>query len=152
MLEVVNPTYSKFENEMYTVTCHYSPHVIISKESLDFFLLIKKIIQLQFVILNFLFLFQVQDRESGCRHCSHTEKFRSENSTLWGFTFGWTFFMSHPAENCYPVSTSPYLKTIQIQMKRVSLYAMNLASARVIEIRFFATLCQPRNTPSMRGF
>ena len=44
ILEVVNPTYSKFENEMYTVTCHYSPHVIISKESLDFFLLKKKII------------------------------------------------------------------------------------------------------------
>ena len=112
MLEVVNPTYSKFENEMYTVTCHYSPHVIISKESLDFFLLIKKIIQLQFVILNFLFLFQVQDRENGCRHCSHTEKFRSENSSLWGFTFGWTFFMSHLTENHFPVPTFPYLKTI----------------------------------------
>ena len=25
-------------------------------------------------------------------------------------------------------------------------------SARVIVIPFFATLCQPRNTPSMRGF
>ena len=50
MLEVVNPTYSKFENEMYTVTCHYSPHVIISKESLDFFLLKKNNLVLERVV------------------------------------------------------------------------------------------------------
>ena len=44
---------------------------------------------------------------------SLTEKFRSENSSLWGFTFGWTFFMSHPAEDRFPVSTFPYLNTIR---------------------------------------
>ena len=52
----------------------------------------------------------LKDPENGCRIC--LEKFDQKPALCWGFTFGSTFFTSHPAENCFPVSTFPYLNTI----------------------------------------
>ena len=93
MLEVVNPTYSKFENEMYTVICHYSPHVIISKESLDFFLLFKIVKMVVDIVL--------------------IQKSFDQKTALCGVSpLAGHFFQSHPVENGFPVSTFPYLNTI----------------------------------------